>query len=457
MQPTTDPIPGLIRKIAIPAGIGMLFNTLFNVVDTWFAGMISTEALAALAVSFPVYFLVIALMFGIGSGAAALIANALGEGAPDRARRLFGQACLLAVIAGIIVALYGLFLSDPLFRLVGVRGEALSLARTYLHPILLASSFFLLIGACNGFLSAQGDTKSYRNALVLGSLANIGLNPLLIFGFGPLPGFGLLGIALSTILIQALQCVYLWRRTREVARDTCCGRRDLAFDRPVMLDLLRQAVPVSGQMLSTGIGLFAITYFMGRHGEAAIAAYGIALRIEQLAMLPLIGLNTAALTLVGQNVGAGLPARVRQAAWTALGYGLIGMILGAVLIWPLRGLLMGVFTNDGDVIRLGGAYLAVAVLNFKAYALLMISAGILQGMKRPVFAMLVGLFRHVFGPLVVLWLLDPVLELGLPGISWGIFAVAWIGALTSVLFVRYRLSKMSENDRIDGAMPAVQT
>lgn len=442
LQPTSGPIPGLIRQIAVPAGTGMLFQTLFNVIDTWYAGLISTEALAALAVSFPVFFLVIALMIGIGSGGSALIANAIGADDRQKACRLFGQALLLALLAGALVAVYGLLAIDHLFRLAGVEGEALALARTYLLPLLLGSSFFLLNGVCNGLLSAQGDTRPFRNALIAGAILNVVLNPLFMFGIGPLPGFGVLGIALSTILIQGLQFAYLWTRCRQSALDISLSRGDFLPDSGTMLALLRQIIPVTAQMLSTGIGLFAITYFMGRHGEAAIAAYGIALRIEQVAMLPMIGLNTAALSLVGQNFGAGKAERVSAVAWTTLGYGLVCMSIGALLVWPFRADLMALFTGDSSVIALGSAYLGVAVLNFNAYALLIIGSAILQGMKRPVFAMVIGLFRHIFGPLVVLWLLDPVLGYGLPGIYWGIFAVAWLGALTTVLYVRYRMRSL---------------
>lgn len=454
-RPTTDPIPALIRKIAVPAGTGMLFQTLFNVVDTWYAGLISTEALAALAVSFPVFFLVIALMIGVGFGASALISNAIGAEERQRACRLYGQALLLAVLAGGAVAVYGLLAADPLLRLAGVSGETLVLAKLYLLPILLASVFFLLNGVCNGFLSAQGNARTYRNALIFGCLLNVALNPLFMFGLGPIPGFGVLGIAMATILIQALQFAYLWSRARRSELGALFSLNDLKLDVQAMTALLRQAVPVTAQMLTTGIGLFAITFFMGRHGEAAIAAYGIALRIEQVAMLPMVGLNTAAMTLVGQNFGAGLFSRVSRVAWTTLGYGVALMALGALLVWLLRGQLMALFTDDRDVILLGSAYLAVAVLNFKAYALLMIGSAVLQAMKRPVFAFLIGLFRHIFGPLVVLWLLDPVLGFGLPGIYWGIFAVAWIGALTSLLYLRYRLGTAEGGDLPEHATTAL--
>ena len=187
-------------------------------------------------------------------------------------------------------------------------------------------------------------------------------------------------------------------------------------------------------------------------GKSAVAAYGVALRIEQIAMLPMVGLNTAAMTLVGQNFGAGKMDRVNTVAWTTLGYGVALMALGTLLVWPFRHMLMALFTDDPHVIELGAAYLNVAVLNFSAYALLMIGSAILQGMKQPVFTLIIGLFRHVFGPLVVLWLLDPVLGFGLPGIYWGIFAVGWIGALTTLLYLRYRLDTIESVDLPETAL-----
>jgi Na+-driven multidrug efflux pump len=182
---------------------------------------------------------------------------------------------------------------------------------------------------------------------------------------------------------------------------------------------------------------------MGRHGEAAIAGYGIALRIEQLAMLPMIGLNTAALTIVGHNHGAERPDRVREAARLVLLYGIGVMSLGVVFVWPLRETLIGIFSGDPAVIGLGAAYLSVAVLNFNAYALLILGGAILQGMRRPNFAMSVALFRHVFGPLVVLYLLDPVLGFGLPGIYWGIVGIAWLGAVVTVIYLRRVLRRLA--------------
>jgi putative MATE family efflux protein len=304
---------------------------------------------------------------------------------------------------------------------------------------MLFSVVFLLNQTLNGWLTAQGDSRSFRNALALGCALNVVLDPLLMFGAFGVPGLGVLGIAIATVSIQAMQLVYLVHRARRSPMGLRLRFSDIRPDLPVLRDFLRQAVPVTVSIGATGFGLFCITWFMGRHGEAAIAAYGIGLRIEQLVMLPMIGLNTAALTLVGQNHGAGRPDRVRETARLVMLHGAAVMALGAVVVWLTRAHLIGIFSDDPDVVRLGAAYLGFAVFNFNAYAILILGGGILQGMRLPLYAMGVALFRHVFGPLVVLYLLDPVMGFGLPGIYWGIVIIAWIGSAVTLFYLRREL------------------
>lgn len=429
--------------------MGLLFQTLFNIVDSFWAGYISTAALTALGAAFPVFFMIIVLSVGIGAAATALIANCLGRDDAEAARRLLGQALLLTLVAGALIALYGLVATGPLLRFLGTSGQSLAAGQAYLVPVLLFAVVFLLNQWLNAWLAAQGDSRSYRNALAFGCALNVALDPLLMFGVPALgiAGLGVMGIAIATIIIQWLQFAYLWRRARASGLGLVLAWRDLLPEPMILRDFMRQAVPVTISIGATGFGLFCITWFMGRHGEAAIAAYGIGLRIEQLAMLPMIGLNTAALSIVGQNHGAGEADRVRETARLVILYGIGVMSLGVILVWPLRHALVGIFSADPDVIRLGGAYLGVAVLNFNAYALLILGGAILQGLRRPTFAMAVALFRHVFGPLVVLYLLDPVLGLGLDGIYWGIVTIGWIGAVVTIVYLRTVLAEVAPTRR----------
>jgi putative MATE family efflux protein len=368
-----EPLPRLVRRIAIPAGLGLLFQTLFNIVDTYWAGYLATEALAALALSFPVFFIVIACGLGFGWGSTALIANALGAQQPDRARALWLQALLLAALVGLAVAALGIALGPRLVLLLGGRGRTLELALAYLLPIMAAAPVYLLLQVANARLAAAGDTRSLRDALAIGTLVNVGLDPLLMFGIPRVvPGLGITGLALATVLITAAQALWLWRRAARLEAPLTITRAALAPQPAVMVVVLRQAVPVSLTMLATGLGLAVFTHFMSRHGDAAVAGYGIGMRVEQLVMLPMIGLNAAALAIIGQNFGAQRPDRVRAAALVILGYGMTLMLAGAALVWPVRFWLIGLFSADPMVIALGGAYLGVATLNFVAYALLIL-------------------------------------------------------------------------------------
>ena len=177
-----EPIIDLLKKIAIPASTGTLFQTLYNIVDTFFAGKISANALAAIAKSFPLYFIIIATGVGIVSASNALISNSLGA-KDDRTASLYvAQSLLYSVIVSIVVTMIGLSFSDDLLRFMGSDQETIKLATDYLDVIFFATFIFLIQISLNGALNAQGDTKSYRNVLIVSFFLNIGLNPLFIFG-----------------------------------------------------------------------------------------------------------------------------------------------------------------------------------------------------------------------------------------------------------------------------------
>jgi Na+-driven multidrug efflux pump len=164
----TKPIPGLIAQLAIPASIGMFFNTMYNVVDTYFSGLISTEAIAALSLSFPVFFVILAIGFGISTGATALIANALGAGDEKKAQRYAIQSVSFTLLLSISLTLVGLFSAPFLFRLLGAGGTYLTSSLTYINIIFYGLVFFSLTYVLNAILAAQGDTKSFRNVLIIG-------------------------------------------------------------------------------------------------------------------------------------------------------------------------------------------------------------------------------------------------------------------------------------------------
>ena len=436
------PIPELIYHIAVPASVGIFFNTLFNAIDTYCAGLISTQALAALSLSFPIFFLILAVGRGFSIGVTALIANALGAGDASGARRFAVQGVLFGLLAAIVLATAGIYLSPVLFKLLGASGSYLALSIGYMGTIFQGCVFFLLNHMFNAILTARGDTRTFRNFLILGCLANGALNPWFIFGGLGIPAMGVVGIALSTILIQSAGCIYLGSRVHHTGLVSGLQAKELAVDLSAFRMIATQGAPAAFNLMTIGIGVFIITYFISPFGKEAVAAYGIAVRIEQIVLLPAIGLNVAVLTLTAQNNGAGRFDRIFEALRTSLYYGGWFMALSAALMLVFSPVLMGVFTRDPGVIAAGTAYLRIDALALYGYVVLFLNMGTLQGLKKPVFVMWMGLFRQVVLPAMLYYLLTRIFNLGLMSIWWGILAITWTAALIAHLFTRRMLKRL---------------
>ena len=214
MNLAKDPIPLLVGRIAFPVSVGWFFNNMFNVVDTFWAGQLSAQAIAALSLSMIPFLGLLSLGIGLGQGTNALVSNALGAQQNERAVRLIAQALLLSVIASGLVLLLGQTFTPMLYRYMGAEESYLEMALSYIDWLIYGYFTFIINLTANAGLN-QGHTKTYRNALIYGFLANIGLDPLLMFGWGPFPNLGVEGIAIATILIQLVIVLYIITKVRQ--------------------------------------------------------------------------------------------------------------------------------------------------------------------------------------------------------------------------------------------------
>ena len=438
MDLTSDPIPGLVRKIAVPASVGFFFNTMYNVVDTFFAGFISTEALAALSISFPVFFIIIAMGSGISQGGTALIANALGEKDPEKAHHICVQCISFGCLFAIALTLAG-FLSAPmLFGILGASGEYLGIALDYINLILCGTLFFVLQSISNACLNAQGDTRSYRNVLIAGFFLNCVLDPWFMFGGLGVPAMGIRGIALATIFIQFLGMIYMLHR---LSRTKLWEGPILSMLAPsrTYREIAGQGFPASFNMVTVAIGIFVITFFISKFSTESVAAYGIATRIEQIVLLPTIGLNIAVLSMTGQNNGARKPRRIQETLNTTMKYGLVMMGTGGCLLFFLATPMMSIFSGDPAVIKHGTDYLRIAAITLCSYVILFQTVNLLQGLKKPFYAIVIGLYRQILAPFIVFYLLAFKLDMRESGVWWGIFLVTWSAAIMTHFFGRHML------------------
>lgn len=444
MDLVRDPIPRLIRKIAVPFALGMIFNTMFNVTDTFFAGRLSTDALAALSLSFPMFFLVFGPGIGIQTGASALISNALGAGDRSRAVRYQVQAIILALVVAVVVSVLLFIFLEPLYRFFGADGEVLAGGLRYMRVISGGGIIIVMAQVLNAGLVARGDTKAFRNVLITIAILNIGLDPLLMFGLTIngttiVPALREAGTAIATIALQAVGLIYLIVRGRKQGvYDGACAA-DCRPSAGIMRELIAQSAPATLDFLIMTLGSFVINYFVADFGRNPIAAYGASLRIEQIALLPLFGISTALATLVGQNNGAGRMDRVRDSFRVSIRHSIVAAVAILVPVLLAAAPLLRLFTNTAEVVDIGRRYLYIQGITYFSYILMNLSNAMLRGLKRPMMIMWVGLYRQVLAPFLVYPLLAYSGGMGVDGVFWGLAIVNWSAALFTYWWARRQL------------------
>ena len=424
---TTKPIAGLIRQIALPVGIGIFFYTMFNVVDTYYGGLISNEALAALSLSFPIYFMIIAVAYGLSIGNTALIGNALGANNRAQAERYAVQGIVFALMLALCITVIGVTFSPFLFGLLGASDDYLAMSLSYINPIFYGTIFFVMVQMLNAVLNAIGNTKPNRNFLISGFLLNLLLDPWFIFGGVGVPAMGITGIALATILVQALGGLYLAYEVAKSGMITMESLRRYVWPQAAVIgQISRQGLPNIIDLSSLSIGFFMLIFFISRFGQEAVAAFGAATRIEQVALLPLLALDVATLSLIAQNNGAGLPQRVKKTLDTAIRYGLIIMLIGGILIALFATLLMDIFSDDPQVIGIGATYIRIKALALLPTAFIVLSFSAMRALKKPFHALVLSMSRMVVLPLIGIFILVQLMGFGLLAIWWVMTAVTFL-------------------------------
>ncbi len=444
---TKDPIWFLLRKVTIPASVGSLFQTFYNLVDTWFAGKISAEAIAAIAKSFPIYFMIIAIGVGLTAGTNTLIGNNIGANNKKKASLFIAQSIIFAIFLSILVTFFGLNVSDFLLSIMGSDQEGIILSRKYLDIIFYGTIIVLIQISLNGTLNAQGDTKSYRNVLIFSFFLNIFLNPLFIFGYGIVPAFGIAGLAIATVVAQFIGLLYL------VHKVYCCELKQYLklqcfipkFN--LLGELVYQTIPVMFSMLLIGVGLFNILYFIGQFGDLATAGYGAALRIEQVFLLPVIGLNTAVLSIGGQNFGAKSYDRLRELYKKALLFGSAFMICAGVIIFFGAEFLVSLFTDNLEAIKHGAIYLKVAALIGPIYPVFFITTAIFQAVKKPLYSLYMSILRLTALPFLSLWYVINIRGGDYEDIFYTILVTNWLMGIAVLIFIGYFLNNVFKQNK----------
>jgi putative MATE family efflux protein len=400
-----DGIYSLFIKIAIPSSIGTIFQNLYSIVDSIFAGqMISDSALAAIGQIFPIYFVIIALGVGLSIGTTSLIANSIGENNLENSGKVFSQSFILSIIASIIITIMGIYFSPSIISSINNDQETLELSIKYINIIFFGSVFIFILMSINSSLSAQGDTKSYRNVLIFSFFLNILLNPILITGkiysFQIISPLGIEGIAYATIISQFVGIFYLFIKLSKTQIYKYVHVTIIPHFN-IIGNILSQGIPASIGMMMIAVGSYILIYFVGIFGVEAIAGYTSAGRYEQLFFLPLLGLSTATVSIVGQNYGAKQYKRVIETYKKGIKIGVMVLSLLGLIIFLTADIAMNLFTDNANVKQYGSDYLKISALMFPAFPFFFIGNATFQGLKRAIIVMYMAIMRFVLMPLIL--------------------------------------------------------
>ena len=304
---------------------------------------------------------------------------------------------------------------------MGSTQEVTYLGLEYTNVIYAGAIIFILVVALNSLLHAEGDTKTYRNVLILSFLLNIILNPILIFGFLFIPALGVKGIGIATIIAQSISLIIILIK---VLKNNIFKEINKDYLKPKFLffrNIFFQSMPISISICGYALAAAIIFTYVGQTGEYAVAGYGVGTRIEQVVLLPILGINTAIISIISQNFGARNFDRIKETYFTAIKYAFIIMITSGIIVFILAGFITSIFSNDPEVIEYGKRYLKISAFVLPAYPVFFLSNGFFMALKKSENAMISNFFRNVLNPIVVFYIAKHI------NASFSTFFWIWVG------------------------------
>jgi len=433
-------------KLAVPMMFGMMIQTVYMIVDMIFVGQVSADSLTALAFNMPLLFFGLGITFGLGAGVTAVVAQFIGADDKKNADNSAEHGIVLGIILGVVFTFAGLCWGEVVLSAIGVPEKMLPLAWSYFRVIVLGYIFMVLSVFFRSILSGEGDVKTPVIIQGSGTILNIILDPILIFGFG----LGVQGAALATVLSQAcvaLVFVYLLF-VKEHAYVTF-AMRDFRFSGDILKKIFAIGMPASFSMVLMSLGGGTFNRILVSFESDAVAAFQVGGRVEHAVFVPFISIAAGLVTLVCMFYGAKRLDLVRQIIKYGMSRAVVMGALFALCFFFLAPVIMTAFTDSDNIVQLGTRYMRIIVFSYPFIPIAMISGRVLQGLG--------------FGmPLFVITFLRVIL-LSVSLASFFVFVLGksvewvWIAQLISVLvsasiallWLRWGLRRVEKGEIVD--------
>lgn len=432
---TTGPVGRQMVGMTVPVLFGILMMMLQAFVDAYFIGRVGDTELAALSFAFPILMIVSSVAIGLGAGTSSVVARAIGANDQPRAKRLATDSLVLSFFITVVVCVVGFLTIEPLFRLLGAPETMLPLIAGYMQ-ILYVGVPFVVVGMVGmSSMRATGDTRLPSMLMVLAAIINVILDPILIFGLGPVPEMGLNGAAMAALIARGgifVGMLYFLR----VRFDMLSFRR-AKFDelKRSWGDILHVGIPAAATNAIIPIATAVITAMLARYGPEAVAGFGVASRIEALMLVMFYALSATIGPFVGQNLSAGKPERIFRALKLSTGFCLGAGLLIAMVLAAMSEILPALFSDNPAVTDVTTLFLLVAPIGYGTYGMVMVMNASFNGMGKPMPAVFISVARMAVIYVPLAFLLDRWYGMAgifaayaITNIFSGILAYAWAHA-----------------------------
>ncbi len=363
---------GSIRKavfmLSVPMILEMMMESIFFLVDAYFVSSLGANAIATVGLTESVLTLVYAIAIGLSMGVTAIVARRIGEKDIPGASQVAVQAIFLGVVVAILISVIGIIYPKEILTLMGGEPDLVAEGYGYTQILLGGNVTIMLLFLINAIFRGAGDASAAMKVLIFSNLLNIVLDPLFIFGWGPVPAFGVKGAAIATtigrgsaVIFQLCILFFGWTKIK-------LGFKDLVIRAGIMLNLIKVSLGGIGQFIIGTSSWVFLMRIMAEFGSEVVAGYTIAIRVLMFTLMPSWGMSNAAATLVGQNLGAGKPARAETSVWKTGKYNAWLMIVVSLFYLVLAETIVKIFSDDPDVIKYGALSLRIIAAGYVFYA-----------------------------------------------------------------------------------------
>ncbi len=432
---TVGSIPRHLIIFSWPMFLGNLLQTMYNTVDSiWVGRFLGPNALGAVSVGFPIIFALVSLIMGISMATTVMVAQYFGAKEEDMVQKTIQNSLVLLVAGGILVSIIGVVFHRQLLELINTPQELLADASSYLVIFLSGLLFMFLYNVLGAILRGLGDSKTPLIYLAYATVINIILDPILIFGLGPIPRMGVAGAALATVISQAISA---WLGMKYLHEKGLTGNwQGFRPDWGIIGKTFKIGLPAGIQQSVVSMGQLVVNSLINSFGTVVVAAFAVGTRLEGFAFMPIMSLSLATSAVAGQNMGAGKMKRAQKTLyWSVLLVVAIAASVG-LLLFVAPNLWLSVFTKDKAVMAVGREFLRILAFSYIPFGIMFVINGLLRGAGDTIATMITSIISLWFIRVPLAYYLANTVGLGSRGV-WISMAIGPIFGLTlSYLYYR---------------------